>query len=319
LLIAFGYFKNFNNQWPKIAEIQIYKVWLSKIGNSNLFVSWLFCIKNKKMFNIIPLILILICLILIINIVIKKFSALASLDVASIPAEREARFKERIMGNRLKKNYFKYYSKLQKIIRPIGEALGNFFKMLYRRLVEFKDSYNRGESIVMDQESHIRKLSAEAAENFKNNDFDEAEKKYIEIISLDSKNIDAFRSLGQLYLNQKKYQEAEQTLAHVLKLLEKQINQPAGTLPDEVNLQLAETYFNLAELGIGKSSLVEASAHIVEALQVIPNNPRYLDMKLEISIINKDKKTAEEAWEKLTEVNPENQKLEDFKKKISEI
>ena len=271
------------------------------------------------MFNILPLILILISLILIINIVIKKFSALASLDVASIPAEREARFKERIMGNRLKKSYFKYYSKFQKIIRPIGETLGDFLKMLYRRLVEFKKNYNRAENIVMDQESHIRKLLAEATENFKTGNDDEAEKRYIEVISLDSKSIDAFRSLGQLYLNQKKYQEAEQTLAHVLKLLEKQINQPTGTLPEEVNLQLAETYFNLAELCVGKKNLVEASSHIIEALQVIPNNPRYLDMKLEISIINKDKKTAEEAWQKLTEVNPENQKLEDFKKKISEI
>jgi tetratricopeptide (TPR) repeat protein len=271
------------------------------------------------MFNIIPLIIILACLILIINIVIKKFSALASLDVASIPAEREARFKERIMGNRLKKNYFKYYSKLQKITRPIGAVLGNFLKMLYRRLVEFKDNYNKGQSIVMDQESHIRKLLAEATENLKNSNHDEAEKRYIEIISLDSKSIDAFRALGQLYLNQKKYQEAEQTLAHVLKLLEKQINQPTGTLPEEVNLQLAETYFNLAELGMEKNNLVEPSSHIVEALQVIPNNPRYLDMKLEISIINKDKNTAEEALDKLAEVNPENQKLEDFRKKISEI
>ncbi len=271
------------------------------------------------MFNIIPLILILICLILIMNIVIKKFSALASLDVASIPAEREARFKERIMGNRLKKGYFKYYTKLLKITRPIGMALSNFLKMLYRRLVEFRENYNKGENIVMDQESHIRKLMAEATENLKDGNYDDAEKIYIEIISMDSKNIDAFRALGQLYLNQKKYQEAEQTLVHVLKLLEKQINQPKGTLPDEINLQLAETYFNLAELGMGKNGLIEASQHIIEALEVIPNNPRYLDMKLEISIINKDKKTAEEAWQKLAEVNPENQKLEDFKKKISEL
>lgn len=271
------------------------------------------------MFNIIPLILILICLILIINIVVKKFSALASLDVASIPAEREAKIKQRIMGNRLKKNYFKYYSKLQRIIRPIGTALGDFLKMIYRQLVDFKENYNKGETIVMDQESHIRKLLAEATESLKNGDVDEAEKRYIEIISLDSKNIDAFRALGQLYLNQKKFPEAEQTLAHVLKLLEKQINQPKGTLSDEVNLQLAETYFNLAELGVGKNNLDEAGQHIIEALEVIPNNPRYLDMKLEISIINKDKKTALEALEKLAAVNPENQKLEDFRKKISEI
>jgi hypothetical protein len=42
-------------------------------------------------------------------------------------------------------------------------------------------------------------------------------------------------------------------------------------------------------------------------------------MKLRISIMLKDKITALEAFEKLLDVNPENQKLIDFKKQIDEI
>jgi tetratricopeptide (TPR) repeat protein len=275
------------------------------------------------MFNIIPLLLILISLIIIISIVVKKFSTLAALDVKNIQSEKEARFKERIMSNRLKREYFKYYVKVAKFFRPIGEAVSNFFRGLYRRLVEFKENYHKETSLILDGEAKIKKLLIEAGEMAKSGEQDEAEKRYIEIISMDSKNIEAFRSLGQLYLDAKKYQDAEQTFAHALKLIEKKINQPEGlnakNLPEETNNQLAEIYFDLAEVFVAKSNLAEAIQHLDEALEVIPNNPRYLDMKLEISIMNKDKNSAEAAYEKLLAVNPENQKLADFKKQIEEI
>ena len=46
------------------------------------------------------------------------------------------------------------------------------------------------------------------------------EKIYIEIIGLDSQNIKAFRELGQIYFQRKEYEEAKQTLEHILKLQE---------------------------------------------------------------------------------------------------
>ena len=45
----------------------------------------------------------------------------------------------------------------------------------------------------------IEELFLEGQEKDKGEEYDEAEKKYIEIISLDSKNIKAFKMLGRLY------------------------------------------------------------------------------------------------------------------------
>jgi len=92
------------------------------------------------MFNIIPLILILLGLAAIIVIVVRKFSILANLDIDNIPAEREAKFKEQIIGKRMKRNFLKYYSRLARIIGPLGEAIGNLFKWLHERLLEFKEN-----------------------------------------------------------------------------------------------------------------------------------------------------------------------------------
>ncbi|MCG2695403.1 hypothetical protein L6248_00495 [Candidatus Parcubacteria bacterium] len=74
------------------------------------------------MYNIIPLIIILISLLVIIIVVSRKFSVLASLDLESIPAEKEARFKERIISSRLKRNFVRWGSKTIRFIRPVGSA-----------------------------------------------------------------------------------------------------------------------------------------------------------------------------------------------------
>jgi len=49
----------------------------------------------------------------------------------------------------------------------------------------------------------------------------EAEKKFIEIISLDPKNLKAYKGLGQVYLELKEYKQAEQTFMFVLQLEKK--------------------------------------------------------------------------------------------------
>jgi hypothetical protein len=56
-----------------------------------------------------------------------------------------------------------------------------------------------------------------------------------------------------------------------------------------------------------------------KALEIEPNNPRYLDTILEISIIKKDKVLANETYKRLKEVNPENQKLAEIKEEIAEL
>ena len=75
------------------------------------------------MYNIIPLFLILISLFAIIIIIIRKFSVLASLDVSTIQSEKEAMFKEQIIGNRLKRNIIRYTSKIKNFLKPAGLEL----------------------------------------------------------------------------------------------------------------------------------------------------------------------------------------------------
>lgn len=290
------------------------------------------------MYDIIPLIIILFSFLIIAFIIIKKFPALANLDVKNIPAEKEARFKQQIISNRLKRIVLKWNSKLVRSFRPLFQAINGFFKWIYVKLHDLKDSY-KGETIITSEELDIKinRLIEEAEELKRQDDLANAEKKLIEIIGLDSKNIRAFKLLAHLYYDRKDYEEAKQTFEHILKLKEDDeevydglahIAQEGGNLDLakedyikslKINSQRGETYYNLALVYEEMKSYEEAVQNMKKALKIEPNNPRYLDTQLRISIIIKDKILALDAYEKLNKVNPENQKLPELKAQIDEL
>ncbi len=257
------------------------------------------------MYNIIPLILILISLSIVIIIIVKKFPVLANLDVGSIPKEKEAKFKEQIISGRLKRNIIKGSFKLTRFIKPALQIVSNFFKWVYDKLHELKDTY-KSQEVLPRKEAGKRadELLVEAGELIKNEELDMAEKKLIEIINLDNKNIEAFRTLGELYFERKNLEEAKQTFEHVIKLEQG---------------ESGEIYFDLSLVNRDMENLKEAADNIKKALEFEPNNPRYIDTALQISIINKDKVEALDAYSKLKEVNPDNQKLDEIKAQINEM
>jgi tetratricopeptide (TPR) repeat protein len=278
------------------------------------------------MYNIIPLFIILCSLFAIIVIIIRKFSVLAALDVTTIQSEKEAIFKEQIIGNRLKRNIIRYYAKFVNIFKPIGKEVVLFGKKIIEKLLYFKENYNKtatGPVLVGD----IEKMLNEADELFADEKYDEAEKRYIEIISLDSQNLEAFRGLGRLYHDKKQHKESRQTFEHILRLLEhEELRQETAASTDGQsdvrkidNHYLSSIYYELALVCLDSEDMKCAQTNIIRAAEVEPNNPRYLDMKLEISIINKEKAVALDALKKLIEVNPENNKIPEFEERIRAI
>lgn len=266
------------------------------------------------MYDIIPIILIFISVVVIFLITIKKFPALANLDVKNIPAEKEALFKQQIVSNRLKRTIFKWNSKIIRFSRPIIKFINNFFKELYLKLHELKEGYKNQQTITPeDLDKRINQLLIEAEELSRQDDLVMAEKKLIEVIGLDSKNITAFKQLANLYFERKDYEEAKQTFEHILRL------EDDNEESLENNGQRGETYYSLALVGEESENMDNALVNIKKALKIEPNNPRYLDTMLRISIIIKDKITALDAYDRLKKVNPENQKLDEIKAQISEL
>lgn len=296
------------------------------------------------MYNIIPLIIILICLAIILAIVFKKLPFLSTFDVSEMPKEKASEAKEKIINERLKRKV-KFFSEK---ISPWTKVLANLgqrkIKSAHDKLKELEEKYKKKtpkEALVTkedfeDFEKEIDKLFREAKELTDKEEYDEAEKKYIEIIGLDSKNIEAYRGLGNLYFLQRNYEDAKQTFAHILKLnkaddhayarlgkiaeQEGDFDQAKQDLLKSLDISTAPIhFFELAEVCFKMEEYKEALVNLNKALKIEPNNPKYLDLLLTISIIIKDKKKATATLAKLRETNPENKKIEEFEQQIEEL
>lgn len=281
------------------------------------------------MYNIIPLIFILLSLSVIIFIVSRKFSDLASIDIDTIPEEKASKMKEQIITNRLKRNYYRWLNWTKKIVSPVVSLGGEALKKGYDRLLEIKES--------TEEKQLEEELSQDEAEGMMDqikalirlSEWDQAEQKLIDIISADPQNVQAFKLLGKVYYERKDFNEAKQTLEHVSKLVEKDIDdiyvdksdQSSGDKKkkDELKSLLSELYYDLSLVYMVIEDNKAANKKISEALKIQPANPRYLDTKLEISIIIKDRIAAEKALSKIKQVNPENQKVGDWEERVNAI
>lgn len=261
----------------------------------------------------ISIILIIIAIIVVIFILLKKFPALAILDVEQIPGEKEAKFKERIIKQRLERDL----SIFSKFISKIWTLFNNFLTNNYQRLKNIKKlSVDKNKINLAKRREKIDKLYIEVKEDLKKEEYDLAEEKLIEIISLDDKELFAFLELGNLYYEIKKYSEALASWQHLLKL---SLINNKNKVETEEPISLQEIRYLLADVSSQLNDVDGAIDYILQALDSDSNNPRYLDLIFHLSIMKNDKKMAEEYFEKLVLVNPENRKLAELKEKIKSI
>ena len=86
-----------------------------------------------------------------------------------------------------------------------------------------------------------------------------------------------------------------------------------------VNDSFSPRFYHLAELLLKVAQPQVAKEAILQAVELEPQNPKYLDFLIEIAIICGDKTLAIKAYGDLRLVNPENQKLHSLKDRIYKI
>lgn len=260
------------------------------------------------MYNIWPLIIISLALVVLMFIIVRHFPALAVLDVDNIPEEKERRTKEKIIQDRIRRK-FSFFDKVFKSINTffakIFEKWEKKLKALQSEKKQKKEESNLEELSVQDR---IKILLNQAKDLSRQESWDEAEKKLIEVIKLDDKNFLAFWDLGQVYHDQNKYQEAKQTLLYTLKIAE---GRTSGEIAN-INHSLTLISQSLGELD-------QAQLYLEESLRLDAKNPRYLDLMLDLCIMRKDKLGADKFLNQIKEANPDNNNIPEWEKQIEAL
>lgn len=252
-------------------------------------------------------------------VVLRKLPHLRLLDTATLPEVQEAKVKQQIMIRRLERKAVAVSQRLGRLLRPMATHVAGGASQVYRKVLELEEELRNPPStetlaIPVSIERSLEAAAALVAEER----FGEAEEKYIGVIELDRLNLEAYRGLGALYLKRRDYRLAKESYAYVLKLLK---SQKFASLNPGVNLDhlLACGY---AELG-GAVEVLEgpaaAASHYRKAVAIEPGNPRFLDLLLKVSILGRDKISAQWALEQLQAADPENAKLDALQAEVAAV
>lgn len=281
--------------------------------------------------NIIFISVIVLCLGVIAFIYLRKFPKTRTLDVQTVPAARRAEVRDRILLERIKRNSDWGKSLVIKGLIPVGRIFKVVVKKLFSKIYDLEEKYKKQAASQAPLKrsqlnNKVVQLIAVAQKLFRDGKYQEAEKIYIEIISLDPKNIEAYEGLNDVYLEIKEYPQALQTAEFILKLVSRQSTQlikkdengKSFTVISNAH-ELADSYCDLGYIYGLLDQQEQMAENYYRALEVEPNNPRNISLMLEIYIAQGKKSQALDLLADLERVNPENQRLKEFRDQITEL
>lgn len=273
---------------------------------------------------ILPAIVILVAIIVIVAIVVRHFPQAASIDVGALPEEQEAAMKAALMERRLKRKILDTKNKMLPFLRKFGKFLKMSWEKVHGRVAQMEQRYRtKVDSMSSEQQEDvkqkIRRLLEEADKLTEEEKWSDGEKKYIEVLSWDAQNINAFMGLGEMYFEDRNFSQAQETFVYLIKLIradkegEEAISAFSTPLTDT---QINEVFYDYAVCLQNDEEHPKAIEQVKIIVERDEKNPKFLDKLVELSILAKDRSTAFRTLSKLKEVNPENQKIESFEEQI---
>ncbi|NUM25048.1 MAG: hypothetical protein HUU49_00295 [Candidatus Buchananbacteria bacterium] len=267
---------------------------------------------------IIPAIIIVVSLGAIIFMVFKKLPDLAMIDVETIAQEKETRVRNRIMAERLVRSSLNLKKNVGVLLKPVGEKVKEGSAKMYQKILELEkktvSSKQPLKKIDLHQETQDK--LAEASRLLKEGELEKAEEIGIEAIELDNQNLEAYELLVEIYIKSREYKKARETAKYLLKLFNQQKAADEGSL---LRRRLANCYGDLGYVYELEHRYSYALTNYQKAVELEPNNPRFLDLLMKISIILKNKKLALEVFSSLEQADPENAKLPEIKEEINNL
>lgn len=299
------------------------------------------------MFDLLLLIIILLCLAVIIFVVTRKFPQLANLDLDHLSEEKENIKKKEILNNRITEKGRQMKAVWQKRLEPTRKVWGQMqlrFRIYFGKIERL---WHHEQTIRMkkktkemsreEKEEKLASILQAANNNLLLNNTDKAEELFISAAKIDVKCAPAYRGLADTYLSKNSLDEARQTYMFLLQLdpedddvLVKlaEIAESQGDLEEAIgyyqqaavtNDAMSPRFYHLAELLLKVKQPATAKEAIIQAVELEPKNPKYLDLLLEIAIICGDKMLAKKGYNELRLVNPDNHKLADFKERLQQV
>jgi len=257
---------------------------------------------------LISVLIIIFSLGVVVWVLFRKVAQVRMIDVASIPTERTKRLKEQIILQKFERVGAEKFGVVAKAARHGVTAASKVGRRAVQRLYAMEQYYQKLKHVPMEgphavDPETIKRLIAEAEDLVRHEEYIPAEKRYIEVISHNPKHVKAYEGLGNLYLANKQYVQARETLLFTLRIS-----------PDD-----ASVHMSLAEVELAEENVKKAVEHLRRCVELRPANPKFIDRYIEASFLAKLPEDAKKGIALMKETNPENQKIAEFEERLADM
>ncbi len=280
--------------------------------------------------SIVSILIILVCLAAIFFVVSKHADILSAIDVDALPSKKESEVKNKIVKERIERKLSSFKSFLSLLAEPSKAILRRVSQPVrngYHTLLDVREAHKRNGIASIDAAAlsgealqiKIQSILDEVDILLRNERTSEAEKKLIDVISLDPKEVRAYRGLAEIYMEQKEWHQAKDVLKYACRLLGDRLARAGGEAAGEATQRLTYALYDLAMVYNSLAMDNKALECLKQAQEIDSKNPKILDAILSQYILMGQRLKAERALQQLKDANIENQKVEEFESKIRQL
>lgn len=291
--------------------------------------------------SILPFLGAAVCLGLAFSVVKKHWSEIRLLDPESVKEERQRRKRLEMIHRRFDRIRAEQLLPFRRIGRAIGLGASAFQKRLQERVQGFEATYravkNPFTAIAPTTRDRIKTLLTEGRSLARDLKFADAERRYLEILALDTRHVDAYKGLGMIYLKQKLYPQARETFEFLLKLKKTddavyaglaEISEAEGDLVKaelhrekavELGARQPQRYAELAEFLLRQNRGAEALISAEKVVAREPGSPRYIELALESALSAKNGTRARYWYDRYRLTTEDQQRFQVLREKVEKL
>ncbi len=278
----------------------------------------------------------------VITLLYRHWKEIRLLDPSSLKDEQERERRHALIFRRFERLRAEKMRPLLKMGREVSESLSRLHQRTAARVEAFEAFYKQAKRPFAapgtpNMGERIKALLTEARALARDLKWGEAERRYLEVVSLDARHAEAYQGLGQIYLKQKLYPQAKETLEFLIKRKQADDATYAGLAEiAEANDRMEEAktwrikaveasprhghrHAELAAFYLARGQGEKAREAAEQACELEPGSPKYLELSLEIAILLHDRKAAEDLYDRLRLVTSDSAKFRVWRERIDHM
>lgn len=273
--------------------------------------------------------------------VLRHWKELSLLDPHSIKEEQEKQKREQIILRRFERFRVNQIEPMKRAGRGVWRSFLQGYERMESRLKSIESFYRQAKrpfaTVAPSTRERILTLLGEARSLMRDLKWAEAERRLLEILSLDPRSADAYKCLGLIYLKQKLYEQARETYQFLLKMKRQddatyaglaEIEEAEGNVAraEQMRLKAVESsprqpyrHAELAGFYLSHGEAAKAWPSAKRASDLEPTSAKYLELSLEAAILLDDLKEARARLDRLRLLSEDRTRYQSWKEKVEAL